>query len=99
MNQARVHLWYEADCGHPYPRLASARAGIDRFLVLGTCVGIRPDGSGGYEVYAPYGLDDLYDGALRPNPLRDIGPLYQAKVDAYRARWPGLTTPRTTRIE
>ena len=30
-NQARVHTWYEACFGHPYPPLANAREGIDRF--------------------------------------------------------------------
>lgn len=39
-NQARVHLWYEQRFGSPYPRLASARDGIDRYLVSCTCVGI-----------------------------------------------------------
>ena len=52
-NQARVHLWYrdrfQADC----PRLLSAQAGIDRFPVSCSCVGIDV-ASGG--VYAPHGL-------------------------------------------
>ena len=41
-NQARVHLWYAAHFGHPYPQLQSATDGIDRFLVPATCVGLRP---------------------------------------------------------
>ena len=63
-NQARVHLWYESHFGRPYERLRSARDGIDRFLVPATCVGVRPG-----EVYAPNGLDLLYDGLLTMNPL------------------------------
>lgn len=42
VNQARVHLWYPADFGHPYPPLQRSTDGIDRFLITGTCVGIRP---------------------------------------------------------
>ena len=42
VNQARVHLWYPADFGHPYPPLQRSTEGIDRFLITGTCVGIRP---------------------------------------------------------
>jgi uncharacterized protein len=34
-NQARVHLWYEEHFGHPYPKLRSAKEGIDRFLIPG----------------------------------------------------------------
>lgn len=88
-NQARVHLWYPDYFGHAYPRLHSARDGIARFLVLGTCVGIRPQGAG-WEVEAPYGLDLLDEGLLTPNPLTDHRVLFTAKADAYRARWPWL---------
>ncbi len=89
-NQARVHLWYPGYFGVPYPQLRSAREGIDRFLVRGTCVGIRPSGDG-LEIYAPYGLGDLYEGLLAPNALRDCPALFKEKADSYRARWPWLT--------
>ena len=48
-----------AHFGYPYPPLASARDGIDRFLVPATCVGLRP-APGGWELYAPNGLALLY---------------------------------------
>ena len=41
-NQARVHQWYAQHFGRPYPALVSAEDGIRRFLVLETCVGVRP---------------------------------------------------------
>lgn len=85
-NQARVHLWYPGFFGEPYPALENSRDGIDRFLVACTCVGVRPDG----ELHAPWGLDDLYDGRLRPNPLTPYGDLYARKASSYRARWPWL---------
>ena len=84
-NQARVHLWYEDHFGHPYDALRSTRDGIDRFLVIGTCVGVRPG-----EVYAPYGLDQLYDGVLTMNPLVPHRDLFERKVASYRERWPSL---------
>jgi hypothetical protein len=92
-NQARVHLWYEDYFGHPYPRLRDARDGIDRFLVLGTCVAVRPVGAS-LELYAPYGLQMLYDGALAPNPLTDHRTLFDAKARSYQARWPSLRVVR-----
>jgi len=85
VNQARVHLWYEADFGRPYAPLASSRDGIGRFLVPATCVGVRPG-----EVYAPYGLEALYRGELAMNPLVPHRELFDAKVASYRARWPAL---------
>ena len=63
-NQARVHAWYPAYFGRPYPKLLRVEQGIDRFLILETCVGIRPDA-----VYAPHGLEGIYAGSLTPNPL------------------------------
>lgn len=90
-NQARVHLWYEAHFGHPYPRLRQAQDGIDRFLVPATCVAIRPANAGeGFEVYAPHGLHGLYAGVLTPNPLTDHRDLFRAKAASYQARWPWL---------
>jgi len=96
-NQARVHQWYPAHFGHAYPQLTSSADGIRRFLVTGTCVGVRPrDASGDddlarrLEVEAPYGLADLAAGVLRPNPLTPHAELYRAKAQAYQARWPWL---------
>jgi hypothetical protein len=59
--------------------------GIDRFLVLETCVGIRPD-----EIYAPYGLEGIYAGTLTPNSLTPYPELFSRKVESYRQRWDWL---------
>jgi hypothetical protein len=88
-NQARVHLWYEDHFGHAYPKLHSASEGMDRFLVTGTCVGVRP-GAGDFTLYAPHGLAMLYEGVLAPNPLTDHRALFDAKARSYQERWPWL---------
>ena len=90
-NQARVHLWYEQWFGFAYDALQSARSGIDRFLVPCTCVGLQPAaGTAGPTLYAPYGLQELYDGVLKPNPLCPHGPLFEAKAASYQQRWTWL---------
>ena len=86
VNQARVHLWYEADFGQPYGQLHSSRDGIERFLVTCTCVGVRPDAT-----CAPYGLGALYRGELAMNPRVPHRDLFEKKAASYRARWPALT--------
>lgn len=88
-NQARVHLWYEEFFGFAYPRLPSAKAGIDRFLVPSTCVGVRAR-EGRYELYAPNGLEILYAGVLAPNPLTLHIELFRRKAASYKARWQWL---------
>ena len=84
-NQARVHLWYPTHFGRPYPALASAEDGIRRFLVLETCVGVRPG-----ECHAPFGLTGLYAGTLTPNPATPYPELFERKVASYKARWDWL---------
>lgn len=84
-NQARVHLWYPACFGRAYPQLDSACAGIDRFLIPATCIGMSPTA-----VYAPNGLTMMYEGIMGMNPLTPYPELYQAKLASYRARWPWL---------
>jgi hypothetical protein len=85
-NQARVHTWYREHFGQPYAALSSVEQGIDRFLVLETCVGVRPD-----DVYAPHGLDGIYAGTLTPNPLSPYPDLFQRKVESYLKRWDWLS--------
>ncbi|MFJ2689945.1 nucleotidyltransferase family protein [Pseudomonas sp. NPDC087336] len=86
-NQARVHLWYRQRFGGAYPRLESARDGIDRYLVAGTCIGL--DVATG-EVYAPYGLADVEQGVLRINPANPRPELFEQKAKSYQVRWPWL---------
>ncbi len=87
-NQARIHLWYEKRFGAGYPQLASARDGIDRFLISCTCVGVEV-ASG--ELYVPNGLQDLEKGILRPNPSNSRAERFVEKAKDYQARWPWLT--------
>ncbi|AYM98661.1 nucleotidyltransferase family protein [Acidovorax sp. 1608163] len=90
-NQARVHLWYEQWFGYPYEALQSASQGIERFLVPCTCVGLQPAARAAVpNLYAPYGLQELYRGILRPNPQCPHLPLFKAKAQSYRERWTWL---------
>jgi hypothetical protein len=88
-NQARVHLWYEDHFGYPSAQLASAKDGIDRFLIPSTCVGVRRVGRL-HELYIPNGLAILYAGVLTPNPLTRHLPLFRAKAASYKRRWQWL---------
>lgn len=89
-NQARVHLWYGERFGPGYPKLECCQDGIDRFLCACTRVGVRITAEKGLELYAPDGLDDLYNGILRTNPLNDRRALFRAKAESYKKRWPWL---------
>lgn len=87
-NQARVHLWFEQKFGQPRAPLASTREGIDGFLIECTCIGIDA-GSG--DLYAPYGLEAMWNGILRINRTLPRPDLFALKARDYQQRWPWLT--------
>jgi len=90
-NQARVHLWYPDKHGLPYPPLACATEGIDRFLTRNTKVGIQrtPDG---HDVYAPHGFDDIAGMVASPNPGPNFSAAsYAVKAARWKQLWPEIT--------
>lgn len=94
-NQARVHLWYRDRFGADWAPVASARESIGRFMVRCTCVGLQPRADGTLDLAAPYGIDELTRGELRPNAASPNLGGFNAKAESYRARWPWLTIAAT----
>ncbi|MEQ1756418.1 MAG: nucleotidyltransferase family protein [Micropepsaceae bacterium] len=91
-NQARVHLWYPQKFDLPYPELKSSCQGVDQFLVQASVVAIRQSSPAALDIYAPLGLDDIFNRILRPNPLWKGQPRkeYKVKCDRYLRNWPSL---------
>ncbi len=89
-NEARVHLWYEGKFGKPICPYRSVPEAIDTFPTTATAIGLRPAGTGS-EIYAPFGLEDLFDAVVRPNKRQVTRDVYEAKVARWRAFWPGLS--------
>ena len=93
-NQARVHQWYAAKWGvssRPFERCSD---GIDAFLACCCSVGIRRTADG-LTLYAPHGLQDLFDLVVRPNPLRSalgarLAQAYRDKTQRWQSIWPKL---------
>ncbi len=69
-NQAAVHLWYPRRFGIEVDPFSSASEAVATFPEYCTCVGVRWSPRAGWDVAAPYGLDDLLDGVWRRNPIR-----------------------------
>jgi uncharacterized protein len=89
-NQARVHLWYPAHFGQPYPQLTASHQAIDLFACKTHCIGARLTDTG-LDLYAPYGLDDIFGFRLTPNPALDNRATHAAKAGRQCALWPELT--------
>ena len=88
-NQARVHLWYPQHFGQPYPQLQNSRQAIDHFASRTHCVGVRLGED--LEVYAPFGLDDIFSFRLTPNTVLDNRATHAAKAARQMGHWPELT--------
>lgn len=88
-NQARVHLWYPGKFGVPQEPLLSTHEGIDGFLTQCSAHGLRKT-AGGYDVYAPFGFDDVFAMVVRPNYVHDLPLQYLEKADRWKRTWPRI---------
>jgi hypothetical protein len=85
-NQARVHLWFERKFGRPLAAYASVEDAMDTWpLSVGVC---RRNGR--FQVYAPYGLSDVFGLVVRPNKTEITREVYEGKIARWKAVWPKL---------
>ena len=87
-NQARVHLWYQSHFGRDCPEYRNSRHGIDHFACKTHCVGVRLDGD--LDIYAPFGLNDIFSFRLTPNTALDNRETHEAKAARQSTLWPEL---------
>lgn len=90
VNQAGVHLWFEQHFGHAVAPLRSLDEAVASWPELATCVGLWLDDADGLHVIAPHGLDDLFGGVVRRNPVRVSVQAYRERCASkrYARRWP-----------
>ncbi len=89
-NQARVHVWYKDHFGYdiiPYDSIESA---INTWPTTATSVGVRLQDNQ-LQVYAPFGLNDLFSQIVRPNKAQITEEIYDKKVHKWGHAWPNLT--------
>jgi hypothetical protein len=89
-NQARVHLWFEAHFGIPYPPLSCADEAITRYASSTHAVGARLCDDGGLDIFAPFGLDDIFGLIVRPNYALPNKATHDRKAARVKAVWPEL---------
>ena len=53
-------------------------------------VGVRLEPDGEISMAAPFGLEDVFDMVLRPNPQRPKAKGWAKAVENARARWPEI---------
>lgn len=89
-NQARVHLWFRDRFGEDYEALTNTDEALARFVAPAFAVGVRLEKDDAISIAAPFGLEDMFDMVLRPNPWREPARGWDRAVESARGRWPEL---------
>ena len=90
-NQARVHIWFPDHFNEPYEPLTHTDEALSRFVAPAFAVGVRLEADDRVTVAAPFGLQDVFDMVIRPNPNRPKASGWDKVIASARARWPELT--------
>jgi uncharacterized protein len=90
-NQARVHLWFEGYFGIAYPPLRSADEAITRYASATHAVGIRLLQDNQFDVFAPFGLEDIFAMVIRPNYALPNRETHERKAARAKSVWPEVT--------
>lgn len=89
-NEARVHLWYEEVFGFPIKQYSSAEDAVSTWPSTATSIGVYFDKQNQFQVFAPYGMNDLFTGTLRPSKLMISKEVYDKKTAKWISKWPDL---------
>lgn len=91
-NQATVHVWYEDRFGYAVAPLTSVADGVGTWPETATAVAVAGTPTGGIDIVAPLGLQDLLAGVYRRNPRRVSVEEYQRRIDRLDPadRWPDV---------
>jgi uncharacterized protein len=90
-NEALVHFWYKEKFGKSIIPYSSAEAAIDTWPTTASAVGVQRKEGREFSIYAPFGLEDMFEMIVRPNKCLITADVYRKKADKWKARWPKLT--------
>lgn len=88
-NEARVHLWYNEKYQTKREPYSSVEDAIASWGATITCVGVRMK-NGKLEVYAPYGLEDIFGMIIRPVKKAFSKEMYDERAICWQKKWPML---------
>ena len=89
-NEARMHIWKEANCNTKVKPYKSTEDAISRWLATVSAVGLTKK-NGELFIYAPYGVEDIFTKTIRPIKIVDNNKeLYKKKVISWSERFNNL---------
>ncbi|KAG8675930.1 hypothetical protein FPOAC2_02012 [Fusarium poae] len=90
-NQARVHLWYEKKFGRPCPQHRSSEDSMTTWGTNTALIGVRLRDDGEWDIFAPWGLSDMFSLVVRPNQQIMTEETYTKKTTRWIKIWPEIT--------
>ncbi|MBX0359595.1 nucleotidyltransferase family protein [Halobacillus sp. Nhm2S1] len=90
-NEALVHLWYEEKFNQKIKPYTSVQDAIVTWPTTASSIGVKRNRNGEYDIYAPFGLEDLFQGIVRPNKRLIPKEVYWNKAEKWKERWPELS--------
>ena len=91
VNEARVHLWYEEEFGYKIKPYKSTEHAIYTFPTNVTSIGLTLQKGEEAEIYAPYGLSDIFAMTVKPNKVLVKKENYEKRANRWKKAWPKLT--------
>jgi len=89
-NQSRVHLWYGAKFGLPYPELHSACESLRYYPSKVQAIALQGRGGSRIAYDAPFGFENLLRMNVHPNHALEFSDIYEAKTKRWKDIWPNL---------
>lgn len=90
-NQARVHLWAPEKFGHNFAPLISSLDMLDKFASKTHSVAVKLNGDKELEIFAPFGLNDIFSFSIVPNYALANRKAHETKGKRALGFWPELT--------
>lgn len=89
-NQARVPIWFSKKFGVERAPIRSTEEAVSQFASKSHAIALRLDADGQPELIAPYGLDELFSGTIRPLPGIADPDGWNRKCAENRTNWPEI---------
>ena len=88
-NEARVYLWYNKKYNKNIKQYKNVEEAISSWISTVTCIGVRLENDN-LKVFAPCGLEDLFNLIIRPNLKSNNEEQYIEKTKKWKQKWPNL---------
>lgn len=89
-NQARVHSWYKDKFGYEIKPYRSLEDAINTWPTTATSLGLRRENGRDWILYAPFGIEDIFQMRIKANARQITEEIYMKKVGKWRKKWPDL---------